>query len=82
MDWTKAGPTPRGVGGLKYFYGFESSACYCPTPRGVGGLKSLPHIPHLLQLSPTPRGVGGLKYKRSRKRKNRIFVPPHAGWVD
>ena len=41
MNGTKFGPTPHGVGGLKYhFCSILSTSFVSPTPHGVGGLKS------------------------------------------
>ena len=58
------GPTPRGVGGLKFptFRQTFRGNRQCPTPRGVGGLKYLrPGEGNNYRFCPTPRGVGGLK---------------------
>ena len=34
-----AGPTPHGVGGLKFLLTRDRFGAYGPTPHGVGGLK-------------------------------------------
>ena len=38
---TRRGPTPHGVGGLKYLTHDVDDAGVSPTPHGVGGLKLL-----------------------------------------
>ena len=57
------GPTPRGVGGLKYF-GIPRGADGTTSHPSRGGWIEIPliRIDTRHRVGPTPRGVGGLKF--------------------
>ena len=56
------GPTPHGVGGLKYPFFISSIASLTgPTPHGVGGLKSIPYEVYIRNTKSHPTRGGWIE---------------------
>ena len=76
------GPTPHGVGGLKYKTVTKGGFTVSPTPHGVGGLKFWFVYLYYKDHQSHPSRGGWIEIFQCSHTNRLGTVPPLTGWVD
>ena len=76
----KYGPTPHGVGGLKFRQSRTPNSRWRPTPHGVGGLKYGMTRDEAKKIMSHPARGGWIEMSHSLRRAAFHPVPPLTGW--